>query len=832
MTVIIVTNSADQGNGTLRQAVLDAQSGDTIKFDSSLSNETITLTSGLWLNKSLTFDGIDAPNLTISGGNESNIFWMGGVDANLELNVRNLTLADSYYDAEAGGAIYAQENSTINVDNVDFIGNVSDGGAIHAQQGSYITVDNSNFINNDGASISDKEYATGAISLFAFGELRITNSHFEGNKGFNGGAIHVTSSDLFVENSTFVDNDSTPGKDRINYIPGAGGAIYADAATVPRDEKFYGLLPEHELEGEQEGGVISVNNSHFEGNRASGQGGAMALWGYSQDQVIVTNNTVIDNEVILNKDNMAEGGGIWLMGYGTVENNTITNNRSEDKGGGLFIWGEVPTTVSNTTFSNNQAALGGAIYSDIWDTQLNINSSNFDSNSASVEGAVLYTNGIRPVFVQDSQISNNTAADLVNVNEQSDISGFTYGDSVSNVEVEVPVEEAPVEEAPAPEVSYEAEAPVEEALEDAPVLEAPVEEAPAPEVSYEAEASVEEAPVEEVPAPEVSYEAEASVEALEEVVSQASGEASYEASNFNPVFGAAVLELNSDTQPSDKPNYAVTDNAIMSVWKTDNTWNIEVTGDADGSHFRGKIVGNQQIQNLTQYGFEASDSVWYTDASGNSLEFSMIAGDNSTDGISFNMPYEGDAKLYLEMEGGENVTLDLGSSFINDYIAALEVTAPAPAPVYEAPVEQSYEASNLMSEPISAGLELDGDSLFSGQPNYVPSEQTGLIVWNTDDVWHMEATGTTATLLSNYQGRIVSDQPIEDLSIYNLEESDRIEYADESHKVIDFSMNVVNQGMDGVSFKAAEGASVFLELENGNTVPVQAGMYMQEINLV
>ena len=802
MAIITVTNNADYGDGTLRQAVLDAQSGDTIVFDSSLSNETITLSSGLWLNKSLTFDGADASNLTISGGNESNILWMGGVDANLELNIKNLTLADSYYDAQAGGAIYAQENSTINIDNVDFIGNVSDGGAIHAQQGSYITVNNSNFIDNDGASISDKEYSTGAISLFAFGELRVTNSHFEGNKGFNGGAIHITSSDLFVENSTFVDNDSTPGKDRINYIPGAGGAIYADAATVPRDEKFYGLLPEHELEGEQEGGIISVKNSYFEGNRASGQGGAMALWGYSQDQVIVTGNTVIDNEVILNKDNMAEGGGIWLMGYGTVKDNTIANNRSEDKGGGLFIWGEVPTTVSNTTFSNNQAAKGGAIYSDIWAGQLDINSSNFNSNSASAEGAVLYTNGISPVFVQDSQISNNTAADLVRVNPESDLSGFSYGDSVSNVEVEVPVEEAPT-----PEVT--------------------VEEAPAPEVTVEAEA-----PVEEVPAPEASYEAEAPVEeVLEEVVSP-SGEASYEASNFNPVFGAAVLELNSDTQPSDKPNYAVTDNAIMSVWKTDNTWNIEVTGDADGSHFRGKIVGNQQIQNLTQYGFEASDSVWYTDASGNSLEFSMIAGDNSTDGISFNMPYEGDAKLYLEMEGGENVTLDLGYSFINDYIAALEVTAPAPAPVYEAPVEQSYEASNLMSEPISAGLELDGDSLFSGQPNYVPSEQTGLIVWNTDDVWHMEATGTTATLLSNYQGRIVSDQPIEDLSIYNLEESDRVEYTDESHKVIDFSMNVVNQGMDGVSFKAAEGASVFLELENGNTVPVQAGMYMQEINLV
>ena len=420
MAIITVINSEDFGNGSLRQAVLDAQSGDTIEFDSSLSNQTITLNNGLWINKSLTFDGANAPNLTISGGNESNIFWMGAVAENLELNVKNLTLADSYYDAEAGGAIYAQENSTIDVDNVDFIGNVSDGGAIHALEGSNITVNDSNFINNDGASISDKEYGTGAISLFAYGELKVTDSHFEGNTGFNGGAIHVTSSDLYVENSTFVGNDSTPGKDRNNYIPGAGGAIYADAASVPNDTRFYGNLPEHQNQSEAEGGVISVNNSRFEGNKASGQGGAMTLWGYSQDSVIVTNNTIINNEVTLNKDNMAQGGAVWLMGYGTVENNIIANNRSQDLGGGLFLWGEVPTTISDSTFTGNEAARGGAIYSDLWNSQVNINNVDFDSNTAG-EGDILYTNEIAPVYFEGNGIGN-----IVDV-QDSDMSNTLYG---------------------------------------------------------------------------------------------------------------------------------------------------------------------------------------------------------------------------------------------------------------------------------------------------------------------------------------------------------------------------------------------------------------------
>ena len=815
MAVITVTNNSDQGSGSLRQAVLDAQSGDTIKFDPSLSNQTITLSSGLWLNKSLNFDGADAPNLTISGGNETNILWMGGVDEELKLSVKNLNLADSYYEAEAGGAIYAQENSTVEIDNVNFTGNVSDGAAVHAQQGSTITVNNSDFTDNDGASISDKEYSTGAISLFAFGELRVTDSNFDGNKGFNGGAIHVTSSDLYVENSTFTNNDSTPGKDRINYIPGAGGAIYADAATVPNDEKFYGLLPEHELEGEAEGGVISINNSHFEGNKASGQGGALALWGYSQDQVIVTNNTIVDNEVIKNKDNMAEGGGVWLMGYGTVDNNTIANNTSEDLGGGLFIWGEVPTTVSNTTFSGNEAAKGGAIYSDIWDTQLNIDNVNFDNNSASDEGAVLYTNQIRPVYIENSQISNNSEADIANINPDSDLSGITYVTDAPAPEVtyEEPVEEV---DAPAPEVTYEE--PVEEV--DAPAPEVTYEEsveevdAPAPEVTYEE--SVEEV---DAPAPEVTYEE--SVEPSNEV-----------SSSFEPSFDSPGLELNSDSQFVGQPDFIPTENSGLFVWQTDNTWNIEATGDEDTSHFNGKIVADQPIENLSNFGFEDTDSVWHTDASRHSIEFSMDVTNEWTDKLSFTIANQANATLFVETENGANVPVKVGSSMMDSYNTQAVYDAPAyETPAYEAPVEQDYGVDhNLMSDPISEGLELNQDSLFSSKPSYIPTEQSGLIVWNTDDVWHMEATGTPET--SHYRGKIVSDQPIEDLSTFGFEDNDVFQYSDDSQQVIEFSMIIANEGVDGISFTTPDDASVFLELEDSNNVPVQAGTNMEEINLV
>src|SRR5688572_5179640 len=53
---IIVWNTNDSGAGSLRQAILDAVSGDTIVFDISLAGDSIFLQSQLTINKNLTID--------------------------------------------------------------------------------------------------------------------------------------------------------------------------------------------------------------------------------------------------------------------------------------------------------------------------------------------------------------------------------------------------------------------------------------------------------------------------------------------------------------------------------------------------------------------------------------------------------------------------------------------------------------------------------------------------------------------------------------------------------------------------------------------------------
>src|SRR6266849_5575211 len=71
---ITVVNTNDSGPGSLRQALADANDGDTINFDSSLTG-TITLTSGeLLVNDSITISGPGANTLAVNGNAASRVF--------------------------------------------------------------------------------------------------------------------------------------------------------------------------------------------------------------------------------------------------------------------------------------------------------------------------------------------------------------------------------------------------------------------------------------------------------------------------------------------------------------------------------------------------------------------------------------------------------------------------------------------------------------------------------------------------------------------------------------------------------------------------------------
>ncbi|MDD1448502.1 hypothetical protein MEN98_20775 [Dolichospermum sp. ST_sed8] len=183
--IITVTNTNDSGAGSLRQAIANALAGDTIAFASSLTNQTITLSSGqLTVNKNLIFDGAAAANLKISGNNASRVFEIQALQATF----RNLIITNGRVigntENGAGAGIKTNNSTVLIVENCQLNNNVADygGGAIFSGFQANTTVINSKFNSNNGTG-ANTERGGGAIATKSGGSLIVKGSEF-----LNGGA--------------------------------------------------------------------------------------------------------------------------------------------------------------------------------------------------------------------------------------------------------------------------------------------------------------------------------------------------------------------------------------------------------------------------------------------------------------------------------------------------------------------------------------------------------------------------------------------------------------------------------------------------------------------
>ncbi len=122
---------------SLREAVFNADSGDTVNFSANLIGQTITLGgSEIVITKRITIDGfLNNPNVAfISGSNTSRIFFVG---TGAGLTLKNITFVQGNgvgNISNSGGAIYADSSSVLSLDRVSVRGNsaVNFGGAIYS----------------------------------------------------------------------------------------------------------------------------------------------------------------------------------------------------------------------------------------------------------------------------------------------------------------------------------------------------------------------------------------------------------------------------------------------------------------------------------------------------------------------------------------------------------------------------------------------------------------------------------------------------------------------------------------------------------------------------
>jgi hypothetical protein len=322
LTVSTIADSAVHSGTSLRDAIANANPGDTIQFQAGLSGaiDLSTSESGqgtLTLAKDVTIDGTGA-SITIEGGSTKGSSTNAQpfiINSGVIVALTHLTISNGFNSGLEGGGIY-NHGGTLTVSDCTLSGNsVSHGIGGGIDNRGSLTVDNCTFSGNSAAIGGGIDNEAGAT---------VRNSTFSGNsaggpaEAADGGGGICNNGVLTVSNCAFLSNSAV----------GLGGGILTLGATT-------------------------VSNSTLSGNSASDGGGF-----FNGNGLTVSNCTLCGNSATNN------GGGISNISVASVSNSTLSGN-SATSGGGIFNFGgglrgrPGQITLNNTIVANSTS--GGDI---------------------------------------------------------------------------------------------------------------------------------------------------------------------------------------------------------------------------------------------------------------------------------------------------------------------------------------------------------------------------------------------------------------------------------------------------------------------------------------
>jgi hypothetical protein len=313
---ITVTNTNDSGPGSLRQALVDANDGDTINF---AVTGTIGLTSDeLVVNKSVTISGPGAGVLSVNGNATYRVFHIAPstIVTLSELNITNGNASNA--PVPDGGGIY-NDHATLTLGNCTIANNTAsrDGGGVHNAGAATLTLNDciitGNVTGNDGGGVCNN--GTGGAAIMGVNDCTINkNSATHGGGVCNDGRMKGATL-LQISNTTLSNNSAGDDAGAILNIADTKGTATLSNCTISGNS------------AQTYGGAISnaagltIANTTFSGNSAS-FGGSIAIG----NPVTVS---ILDT--VLNAGKM--GGNIYNDG-GTVI--SLGYNVSSDNGGGYF----------------------------------------------------------------------------------------------------------------------------------------------------------------------------------------------------------------------------------------------------------------------------------------------------------------------------------------------------------------------------------------------------------------------------------------------------------------------------------------------------------------
>ena len=416
---VVVTNTADNGPGSLRNAIATVPSGGTIGFSKTAAGgavnfydglpHTITLTSGvLTLDKSLAIAGPNPNLLTISGNQASRVFLVNsGVSVTIDnLKVANGAVASPSHDF-GGGILNA---GTLTISNC-VITKCSIAGP-SAGSSAFVLIEGGGISNSGTLSIVDSSVIENAVS---------------GGSINRGGGIGNRSGSMTINGSTIANNSVTaPGGSSAS-----GGGISNETGTVTitgsliADNTCAGTPGAAPPSGGAGGailniGALTITDTMISGNTVTTAGSAAGggISSSGQATLKITRSAIHANS--LNGGSDATGGAIRTTNDLIVVDSTISNNTAKQGGGIYFASGSRLLTITNSTIAANTAsgasnAQGGGIYNNFG--RAHLTGVTVSGNVASVEepnsaGGGIYTPALPgnppPFRLQNTIVASNT----------------------------------------------------------------------------------------------------------------------------------------------------------------------------------------------------------------------------------------------------------------------------------------------------------------------------------------------------------------------------------------------------------------------------------------
>jgi uncharacterized repeat protein (TIGR01451 family) len=418
---IIVNSTADDGPGTLREALASATDGDTI--DASGLNGTIVLTTGeLVVSNSVTIKGQGALDTVVDGDNLSRVFH---VYPSKTVTFANLGITKGADSVDVGAGILG-EQADVTLTNCYVHENLAyGGGGIFALGGSLTVIES--FIDKNKA-----DYGA-AVAGFAYnGDVSVSLKHTQvvnNEAASNGGGVWVFGNEDGDGNLAIVS-----GSIQNNKAGSSGGGIYQwsylSKCNATIDSCFIGGNSANSLGGGlySEATYFGINTTvvkatTFAINSASDGAGIFNHAPQGNATLLLSSSTLYLNAAQNDGGAIANAGPLGL-GNVTVNKCTFLGNTAGARGGGIFNDGEdclAALAVNASTFSKNSAAAGGTIFVKDANATLLIADSIFNAGSSggtlSNESAIVTSYGFN-LSSDDGAGLLTAATDLINTDPQ------------------------------------------------------------------------------------------------------------------------------------------------------------------------------------------------------------------------------------------------------------------------------------------------------------------------------------------------------------------------------------------------------------------------------